>query len=183
MSYISGPAQAATYTELSTTWCDSVNNVIYDGNGYFMVESASSTSVELTINLDSLVSYVNSNDYVSGKYMLLWDANAADYGFADNADTSVDNGSREPYLSGYWNGSAWNATTNNISYNTLSQYATDGSVTLHITNSSSSGVTVSTTDREGNNVSLYTASGLKSSSNTILVRFLHILFIEDILYL
>lgn len=166
MSCIFGSAHAASYTELSTSWCDSDNNVIYDGKGYFRVESASSTSVELTINLESLVSYVNSNDYVSGKYMLLWDANEADYGFADNADTSVDNGSREPYLSGYWAGAAWNATTNNISYDKLSEYATDGSITLYITNSSTNGVTVSTKNSAGTSVSLYSASGLKSSNNT-----------------
>lgn len=94
-------APAATYTNLTEAWCDETNKVIYDGQGYFAVESAVSTSLELTINLSALESYVNSNDYRSGQYVFLWDADAADYGLADNADTAVDNGSREPYLTGY----------------------------------------------------------------------------------
>lgn len=160
-------AYAATYTNLTEKWCDEENNVIYDGKGYFAVQSESSTSVELTISLSSLVSYVNSNDYKSGGYMLLWDDNAADYGLADNADTSVDNGSREPYLSGYWDNKAWNASTNNISYSELNKYAVNDSLTLYITNSSTAGVVVSARDTSGESVNLYTASGLKSGSNTV----------------
>lgn len=162
-------AEAATYTDLTKSWCDETNNVIYDGLGYFAVESAANTSIDLTINLASLVSYVNSNDYNTGGYMLLWDDDAADYGLADNADTTVDNGSRTPYLSGYWNGSAWDATTNNISYETLNKYAVDGSVTLKITNVSqkySTGVTVKVADTDGNDVQLYQATTLLSSDNT-----------------
>ena len=153
--------EAATYTDLTKSWCDETNNVIYDGQGYFAVESAANTSIDLTINLASLVSYVNSNDYKTGGYMLLWDDNSADYGLADNADTSVDNGSRTPYLSGYWNDSAWNADTKNISYETLSKYAVDGSVTLKITNVSeknSTGVTVKVAGADGNDVQLYQAT-------------------------
>lgn len=163
-------AEAATYTNLTQSWCDEDNNVIYDGKGYFAVQSAANTSIDLTINLSSLVSYVNSNDYKTGNYMLLWDDNAADYGLADNADTSVDNGSRVPYLSGYWNDSAWNANTNNISYQTLSQYAVDGSVTLKITNVSqknSTGVTVKVTAADGTDVQLYQASTLLTENNTV----------------
>lgn len=160
-------AYAATYTDLTNAWCDETNNVIYDGKGYFAVQSESSTSVELTISLSSLVSYVNSNDYKSGGYMLLWDDNAADYGLADNADTSVDNGSREPYLSGYWDNKAWNASTNNISYDKLNKYAVNDSLTLYITNSSTAGVEVTTKDSAGKSVQLYTASGLKASGNTV----------------
>lgn len=160
-------AYAATYTDLTTQWCDEENNVIYDGKGYFAVQSAGNTSVELTISLSSLVSYVNSNDYKSGGYMLLWDDNAADYGLADNADTSVDNGSRVPYISGYWAGAAWNASTNNISYSKLNQYAANDSLTLYITNSSSDGVVVTTKDSSGGSVELYKADALKSSSNTV----------------
>lgn len=160
-------ASAATYTDLTSSWCDDVNNVIYNGRGYFAVESASSTSVDLTINLSALLNYVNSNDYKSGNYMLLWDDNAADYGLADNADTTVSTGSRTPSISGYWDNKAWNATTNNVSYSTLSQYATNGNLTLNITNSSSNGVYVSTKDQNGEAVTLYTASGLKASGNTV----------------
>ena len=162
--------EAATYTDLTKSWCDETNNVIYDGQGYFAVESAANTSIDLTINLASLVSYVNSNDYKTGGYMLLWDDNSADYGLADNADTSVDNGSRTPYLSGYWNDSAWNADTKNISYETLSKYAVDGSVTLKITNVSeknSTGVTVKVAGADGNDVQLYQATDLLTEYNTV----------------
>ncbi len=160
-------AYAAKYTDLTNAWCDEENNVIYDGKGYFAVESAGNTSVELTISLSSLVSYVNSNDYKSGGYMLLWDDNAADYGLADNADTSVDNGSREPYISGYWAGAAWNASTNNILYSELNQYAVNDSLTLYITNSSTAGVVVSAKNTAGESVDIYTADALKSGSNTV----------------
>ncbi len=160
-------AQSATYTDLTTSWCDEENHVIYDGKGYFAVESGSTTSVDLTISLDSLVSYVNSNDYKTGGYMLLWDMNVADYGMADNADMSKDTGSRTPFISGYANDAAWNTTTNNISYETLYQYAPNGSLTLTITSHSSKGVTVSTTDSAGKTVSLYTADGLKVSTNNV----------------
>lgn len=165
LSCITSLAPAATYTNLTEAWCDETNNVIYDGQGYFAVESAASTSLELTINLGALESYVNSNDYRSGQYVFLWDADAADYGLADNADMAVDNGSREPYLTGYWNGGAW-STTNKIDYSTLNQHATDGSVTLCITNSNSSGVTVSVKDTAGAATTLYTATNLLTTHNT-----------------
>ena len=166
LTYCTSAAMGATYTDLTNSWCDDVNNVIYDGQGHFIVESASSTSVDLTISLDSLLSYVNSNDYKSGNYMLLWDDNAADYGLADNADTSLDTGSRTPYLTGYWNNASW-ATTTNISYSKLSEYATDGYVTLNITNSSTNGVKVTATDKNGESNTLYDASTLKAGANTV----------------
>lgn len=168
LTYCTSAAMGATYTDLTNSWCDDVNNVIYDGQGHFIVESDSSTSVDLTINLEALISYVNSNDYKSGNYMLLWDDNAADYGLADNADTSVSTGSRTPYLTGYWNNASWE-TTNNISYSTLSEYATDGYVTLNITNSSSSsvGVKVTATNKNGGTDTLYEAKDLCTSSNTV----------------
>ena len=166
LTYCTSTVMAATYTDLTNSWCDDVNNVIYDGQGHFIVESASSTSVDLTISLDSLLSYVNSNDYKSGNYMLLWDDNAADYGLSDNADTSLDTGSRTPYLTGYWNNASW-TTTNNISYSTLSEYATDGYVTLNITNSSTNGVKVTATDKNGESGTLYDASTLKAGANTV----------------
>lgn len=165
LACITSLASAATYTNLTESWCDETNNVIYDGQGYFTVQSAASTSIDITIDLSALTSYVNSNDYKSGNYLLLWDDDSADYGLADNADTTVDNGARVPYLSGYANGGAWN-TTNKVDYNTLSQYATNGSVTLYITNSNSSGVTVNVKDTAGTVTSIYTAPGLLSSYNT-----------------
>ena len=161
--------QAATYTDLTNKWCDEENNVIYDGKGYFAVQSHSDTSIDLTISLDSLVSYVNSNDYKTGGYMLLWDSEY-DYGMADNADMSLDTGSREPYITGYWDGGAWNADPSKngykgISYSTLSSYATDGYITLNITNSSTNGVTITTQTSSGSTEELYRADGLKTSSN------------------
>lgn len=165
LACITSHAPAATYTNLTESWCDEANKVIYDGQGYFAVQSAASTSIDLTINLSALESYVNSNDYRSGNYLLLWDDNAADYGLADNADTTVAEGSRVPYLTGYWNNSAW-STANKVDYSTLNQHATNGSVTLCITNSNSSGVTVSVKGTAGAATTLYTASNLLSSSNT-----------------
>ena len=124
-------ANAATYTNLTESWCDEANNVIYNGQGYFAVLSATnSTSVNLTINMDSLVSYVNSNDYTGSSYMLLWENNVDSYGLGDNADVSLDTGERTPYLSG-WTTGAWNASTNKTTYDTLMSYAdANGNVTL-----------------------------------------------------
>ena len=77
--------QAATYTNLQESWCDEINNVIYNGRGYFAVQSEANTSLELTLNLNSLYSYVNSNDYSGSSYMLLWENNIQNYGLGDNA--------------------------------------------------------------------------------------------------
>lgn len=155
-------ANAATYTNLTESWCDETNNVIYDGQGYFAVLSTTpSTSVNLTINMDSLVSYVNSNDYTGSSYMLLWENNVASYGLGDNADMSLDTGERTPYLSG-WTSGAWNASSNKTTYDTLMSYAdADGNVTLTITNSATSGVVVSATNAQGTSSDIYTASNLK----------------------
>ncbi len=163
-----GTAAAATYDNLTAYVNDEANGVVYNGKGYFAVESDGNTSVDITISLSSLLSYVNSNDYKTGGYMLKWDTQY-DYGLADNADMSLDTGSRTPYLSGYWSGAAWNASTNNISYDKLNSYADGDSLTLYITNSSTQGVTVtSAKDLDGDGVrdALYTASGLKAGDNT-----------------
>lgn len=154
---------AATYTDLTKSWCDEVNNVIYNGKGYFAVESDANTSMELTINLGSLYSYVNSNDYSGSSYMLLWENSIQNYGLGDNANMANDTGTRTPYLSG-WTTAAWNASTNNVSYSTLQSYADEaGNVVLTIKNNKSSGVTVSATNSQGT-TDIYTASGLKYGS-------------------
>lgn len=156
---------AATYTDLTKSWCDEVNNVIYNGKGYFAVESDANTSMELTINLGSLYSYVNSNDYSGSSYMLLWENSIQNYGLGDNANMANDTGTRTPYLSG-WTTAAWNASTNNVSYSTLQSYADEaGNVVLTIKNNKSSGVTVSATNSQGT-TDIYTASGLKYGSMT-----------------
>ncbi len=160
---LASSAKAATYTDLTGSWCDETNNVIYDGKGYFAVESVANTVVDITINLASLVSYVNSNDYTGSSYMLLWENSIQNYGLGDNADKSTDTGSRTPYLSGYTTG-AWNANTNNISYDTLSNYAVGDYVTLSITNHTSNGVAVKATNSEGVTDTLYSASALKYGS-------------------
>ncbi|MBQ4635312.1 MAG: hypothetical protein IJB64_02630 [Akkermansia sp.] len=154
---------AATYTELTSAWCDETNNVIYNGRGYFAVESAANTAIDITISLSSLNSYVNSNDYAGSSYMLLWENSIQNYGLGDNADTSLNTGSRTPYLSGYTT-SAWNAADNNISYDTLSNYAVGDYVTLSITNSTSNGVNVTATNSQGETETLYTAPSLRYSS-------------------
>lgn len=156
---------AATYTDLTNSWCDEENNVIYNGKGYFAVESDANTSMELTINLGSLYSYVNSNDYSGSSYMLLWENSIQNYGLGDNANMANDTGTRTPYLSG-WTTAAWNASTNNVSYSTLQSYADEaGNVVLTIKNNNSSGVTVSATNSQGT-TDIYTASGLKYGSMT-----------------
>lgn len=154
---------AATYTELTSAWCDEANNVIYNGQGYFAVESAANTAIDITISLSSLNSYVNSNDYTGSSYMLLWENNIQGYGLGDNADTGQDTGARTPYLSGYTTG-AWNAENNNISYAKLSDYAVGDYVTLSITNSTSNGVNVKATNSQGRTDTLYSAASLKYSS-------------------
>ncbi len=163
-----GTAAAATYDNLTAYVNDAANGVVYNGKGYFAVNSAGNTSVDITLSLSSLLSYVNSNDYKTGGYMLKWDTQY-DYGLADNADMSLDTGSRTPYLSGYWSGAAWHASTNNISYDKLNSYADGDSLTLYITNSSTEGVTVTSAkdlDNDGVRDTLYTASGLKAADNT-----------------
>lgn len=156
---------AATYTDLTNSWCDEENNVIYNGKGYFAVQSEANTSLELTLNLNSLYSYVNSNDYSGSSYMLLWENNIQNYGLGDNANTADATGSRTPYLSG-WTSAAWEASTNNVSYSTLQSYADEaGNVVLTIKNNKSSGVTVSATNSQGT-TDIYTASGLKYGSMT-----------------
>ena len=156
-------AYAATYTDLTNAWCDKENNVTYNGKGYFEVASVANTSVELTISLSSLVSYVNSNDYTGSSYMLLWENSIQNYGLGDNANKSTDPPNRVPTLSGYTS-SAWNASSNYTSYDTLSSYAdANGNVTLTITNSTSSGVTVTATNQAGTTGTLYESSDLKYS--------------------
>lgn len=158
--------QAATYTNLQESWCDDINNVIYNGRGYFAVQSEANTSLELTLNLNSLYSYVNSNDYSGSSYMLLWENNIQNYGLGDNANTADATGSRTPYLSG-WTSAAWNASSNNVTYSTLQSYAdTTGNVVLSITNSKSNGVTVTAKDAQGTAQTLYSAGGLRYSSMT-----------------
>lgn len=176
-----GYGQAATYTNLTESWCDEVNNVIYNGQGYFAVYSATnSTTLDLTINLDSLVSYVNSNDYAGSSYMLVWENNIQNYGLGDNADTSTASG-RTPYLSGWVNG-AWNASSNNVSYSTLQQYADlNGNITLSITNSSTGGVTVAAKDSSGTSQNIYTAGGLKyGSMNTVTGYYVNLNYVTSV---
>ncbi len=165
LAYSLSNINAATYSDLTSAWCDETNNVIYNGKGYFAVESQPNTEVQLTINLESLVNYVNSNDYSGSSYMLMWENSIQNYGLGDNADIKVDNGKRTPTISG-WTGSAWNATDNFISYDKLSKYTSeDGNITLTISNNKSNGVKVTATNSEGSE-DLYTADTLKYGSMT-----------------
>ena len=175
-------AQAATYTNLTESWCDEVNNIIYDGKGYFAVKSGGSTSVDLTIDLAALQSYVNSNDYSGYSTLLKWDVDTYDYGIADNADISLTTGSRTAYLSGMNHESKpWNSTTNNITYNTLTQYATNGYITLNITNTSGNeGVTIKTTTNAGETVQLYSATGLKYSATATSGYYVNLNYVTEV---
>ena len=160
-------AAAADYTKLSEPWCDSENRVIYDGKGYFAVQSAPETALELTVSLPSLLSYVNSNDYKSGSPLLLWDADAADYGIADNADMSKPTASREPFLAGFCLNKVWKPELQS-DYAALKQYAdAEGRLRLCIRNSKTAGVTISARDDAGKEHTLYTAPALRVSGNTV----------------
>lgn len=161
-----GAYATPVYRDLSTAWCDEPNRVIYDGHGYFAVQSPADTELELCINLQSLHSYINSNDYKSGSRLILWDADVADYGIADNADTGRATGARKPYLTGFWAGNVWKPGVQ-VSYDTLRQYAAeDGTVRVRVAGSSREGVTMTATDRSGATHVLYSAPALKSARNT-----------------
>ena len=153
-------AGAAHYTELTTPWCDAANRVIYDGKGNFSVQSPASTSLELTIDLNALESYVNSNDYRSGGSLLLWDDDVVDYGLADVAVGQAD-GKRKGQITGYWNGAVW-TKRGVIDSEVLRRYAVDGKVKLTITNCPQAGVQV----RAGDEV-LYSAPDLRASTNKV----------------
>ena len=154
--------RAATYSDLTTAQCDTANNVIYDGRGLFTVESAKETTVTVRLNLNSLHSYVNSNDYRSGNPLFLWKTNAADYGLADIANTNQPTGEREPELCFHWLGNVWHPETK-INYQTLLQHAENGEVTLKLSNSQSMGVRVAAVSAGGSEHELLSAAGLKSS--------------------
>lgn len=161
-------AQAATYSNLSAPVCDESNHVIYDGKGHFAVESAADTTVELTLNLNSMHSYANSNDYKSGSPLLLWNTNLVDYGLTDVADTNTPTGERTPALTALWAGKIW-PNAGKIEYSTLQKYATaEGNVTLRVSNSCTEGVTVSAVAPDGSTPVLYHAAGLKAANNKTL---------------
>ncbi|MBQ2814049.1 MAG: hypothetical protein IJE66_03460 [Akkermansia sp.] len=152
---------AVTYTsaDFSSAFQDAENGIVYDGNGFFAVKSASGTTVDLTINLNSLYNYAQGHDYLPS-YMLQYKSNFANYGLADTRTQNSDGSTYTPSITG-WTGSVWNDVTP-ISYSTLSQHAdASNNVTFTITNSSSSGVSVSIGD-----TSVYTAPTLKYSSHT-----------------
>lgn len=155
-----------TYTKLASPWCDETQHVIYDGKGHFAVQSPPETSVELTLHLEALQSYVNSNDYQSGGALLTWDADFADYGVADNADTARPTGERTAFLSGMNHQGAWN-TAQGIKLDTLRAYAdSEGKMVLRVSNSMQHGLSVSAVDAQGQTHLLYTAPSLKYSRNT-----------------
>ena len=115
-------AGAATYNELSKALCDDTNHVIYDGKGNFAVQSPADNTVELTLDLNSMLSYANSNDYKSGTPLMLWDADVMDYGLTDVADTNEATGSRKPAITGWCAGKIW-PNGGKIEYDTLKKYA------------------------------------------------------------
>lgn len=159
---VNGASAAVTYSgdAFSTAFRDAENGVVYDGNGFFAVKSTSGTTVDLTINLDSLYNYAQGHDYLQS-YMLQYKSNFADYGLADARTQNADSGTYTPSITGWAGGKAWNDVTP-VSYSTLSRYAdAENNVTLTITNSSRDGVSVSI-----GNASVYSASGLKYSSHT-----------------
>lgn len=159
-------AAVADYTQLSTPWCDNENKVIYDGKGYFAVQSAPETVLELTLSLPSLLSYVNSNDYKSGSPLLLWDADVADYGIADNADMRKPTASREPFLAGFCLNKVWKPELQS-NYAALKQYAdAKGLLRLCIRNSKTTGVIIAAKDAAGKEHTLYEAPALRISGNT-----------------
>ena len=158
-------AGAATYNELSKALCDDANHVIYDGKGNFAVQSPADNTVELTLDLNSMLSYANSNDYKSGTPLLLWDADVMDYGLTDVADTNEATGSRKRAITGWCAGKIW-PNGGRIEYDTLKKYAdATGKVTLRITVGSKSGVTIAALAENGSAEQLYKAPALRASSN------------------
>ncbi len=158
-------AEAATYSELSKPLCDEANRVIYDGKGNFAVQSSAENTVELTLDLRSMLSYANSNDYKSGTPLLVWDADVMDYGLTDVADTSEAPGSRQPAITGWCAGKIWE-NGGQIEYATLQKYADEaGKVTLRISGSSKNGVTIAAVAADGTTKQLYKAPALRAGAN------------------
>lgn len=154
--------EPVTYTSdsFATAFKDAENGVVYDGNGFFAVQSSSGTTVDLTINLDKLYTYAQGHDYLQS-YMLQYKSNFNNYGLADARTQSADGTSYTPSITGWTGSSAWDNVTP-ISYSTLSTYADSSkNVTLTITNSSTSGVSVSV-----GKTNLYSASDLLYSKHT-----------------
>ena len=144
---------AGEYTDLASPWCDEENKVIYDGKGYFAVQSPANTELELCINLQSLHSYINSNDYKSGSRRHHRTGRRA-------------TGARKPYLTGFWAGNVWKPAVQ-VSYDTLRQYAAaDGTVRVRVAGSSREGVTMTARDSSGATHVLYSAPALKAARNT-----------------
>ncbi len=158
-------AHAAVYSKLSEPICDDANHVIYDGKGNFAVETPAENTVELTLDLRSMLSYANSNDYKSGAPLLLWDADVLDYGLTDEADTRMPTGTRKPTITGWCLGKTW-TWGGKIEYDTLQKYAdSTGKVTLRINGSSKNGVTITTQAADSSTVTLYKAPALKAAAN------------------
>lgn len=168
-----GTQAAVTYTQdvFATAFTDEVNNVVYNGNGYFAVQSGISTKVELTINLTDLYNYVQNHDYLES-YMIEWDCNEYNYGLADTrtADTNSTT-TYTPTITGWVSPNKW-TSKGSIDYNVLQNY-TDASnnITFTITNnnsgSSPKGVKVTAINSlTGTSEQLYYADSLYFGSNT-----------------
>lgn len=156
---------SVTYTgdDLLESFRDGDNNIYYDGSGYFAVASQANTQVSLTLNLDSLNSYVNANDYTGSSYLLLWENSIQNYGIGDYADIKVSSPNRTPSLTGYVGG-AWKPADENITYSELQEYADENNnVTLTITNSPDTGVKVTATNTGGTST-LYERTDLRYGS-------------------
>lgn len=157
---------AATFCNLSTAQCDESARIIYDGKGNFAVQSGAETSTELTINLNSFLSYTRSNDYKIGNPLLLWDADLVDYGLTDLIDPEG-----KPAITGYWFGKLW-PDAGLIEFDTLQQYADEkGEVTLIVTNSSTKGVSIRAKAADGSTPTLYQAPALRAAGNKTLTAY------------
>lgn len=159
------PGATPQYDDLSTPWCDEEHKVIYDGKGYFAVKSPANTQVELCINLDSLHSYVNSNDYKSESPLLLWDTEY-DYGLADYADTGAATGSRKASVIGWWAGHAWQINQR-VGWAEMRKWAdANGRLRVRIYGDQTTGVRMTARDAAGTEHTLYAAPALKTVRNT-----------------
>lgn len=155
-------AYAATYNDLSTPQCDKSNKVIYDGNGNFSVKSAANTETELVINMKSMLSYANSNDYRSGNPLMLWETNAIAYGLADCADMTKNTGEREPSICCYWGDKVWKPEIC-IPYAKLMEHAdSEQNLKLRITNNQADGIEVIAIRKGGKDETLLRITDLKS---------------------
>lgn len=127
----------ALYTDLRVKFCDEKKGIIYNGAGEFSVQSPAESELEVMVDLESLRSYVNSNDYVPGRPFVRWELELKDgrvfaLGMADTV-AEMQHSTRLPLLTGYWNQSVWQGKVPPVEEQQLREYADEqGRVRLRL---------------------------------------------------